>query len=331
LIADFVDNLSNWYVRRSRRRFWDGDNSALSTLHEALRTLTLVMAPFTPFITERVWQDLFSQSAGEPESVHLANWPSVDETVIDEALSRHMELVRSLVELGRGARAEAKVKTRQPLSRALVGAAEWDALSDELKAQVAEELNVQNIESLNSVDGDLVEISLKANFRALGKRYGGQTQSVASAVAAADAAPIAAAIRGTGTATIEIAGIGEVELTAEDVVITETPREGWAVMSDSGASVALDLELTAELRLLGLAREAVRIIQDARKNSGLEIGDRIQIAWNSESAETAEAMRAHADLISSEVLATEFVESSEVREFTIAENDFALAITFKKA
>ncbi|MEY4348013.1 MAG: hypothetical protein RIS43_432, partial [Actinomycetota bacterium] len=184
-IADFVDNLSNWYVRRNRRRFWDGDVAALSTLHEALKTLTQVMAPFMPFITERVWQDLFADDA--IPSVHLSQWPTIDNSIINEKLSSHMDLVRRLVELGRGARAEAKVKTRQPLGRALIGAAEWSELSPELQSQVAEELNVQSLESLATVGGDLVDVSIKANFRALGKRYGQQTQVVASAVAAADA------------------------------------------------------------------------------------------------------------------------------------------------
>jgi isoleucyl-tRNA synthetase len=330
LIADFVDNLSNWYVRRSRRRFWDGDDAALSTLHEALRTLTLVMAPFTPFITERVWQDLFAVS-GEGESVHLASWPSVEDTAIDETLSRHMNLVRQLVELGRGARAEAKVKTRQPLSRALVGAAEWSELSAELQAQVAEELNVQQVDSLATVGGDLVEISIKANFRALGKRYGGQTQQVAAAVAEADAAAIAAGIRQSNLATIEVAQIGTVELTSEDVVITETPREGWAVMSEAGASIALDLEVTSELRLLGLAREAIRLVQEARKNSGLAIGDRIEIHWSSNDTDTAAALRAHGELVAAEVLAVKFVENDSALEFDAGENDFALNLSFKKA
>ena len=228
LIADFIDNLSNWYVRRSRRRFWDGDAAALATLHEALSTVTLVMAPFTPFITEQVWQDLFASDDAQAPSVHLATWPAVSDSLINEPLNRHMDLVRRLVELGRGARAEAKVKTRQPLGRALIGAADWDDLSDELKAQVAEELNVQNVESLAAVGGDLVQISIKANFRALGKRYGQQTQEVATAVAAANAALIAAALRTDEVASIHVVGIGDVQLTSDDVVITEfcfcTPR-----------------------------------------------------------------------------------------------------------
>ena len=329
LIADFVDNLSNWYVRRSRRRFWDGDESALSTLHEAIRTLTMVMAPFTPFVTERVWQDLFAETE-KTESVHLSSWPTVDEKVIDEKLSSHMELVRRLVELGRGARAESKVKTRQPLGRALIGAAEWNELDAELKEQVAQELNVQSVESLSG-GSELVDVSIKANFRNLGKRYGGQTQVVASAVASADGAALANAIRATGSASLSVNEIGDVQLTEEDVIITETPREGWAVMSESGASVALDLEITPELKLLGLSREAIRLIQEARKNSGLAIGDRISVNWASTNAETAEALRTHAQAISSEVLATSFEESSESHEFAVPENEISLTLSFKVA
>jgi isoleucyl-tRNA synthetase len=289
----------------------------------------MVMAPFTPFVTERVWQDLFAETE-KTESVHLSSWPTVDTSVIDEKLSSHMELVRQLVELGRGARAESKVKTRQPLGRALIGAAQWNDLDAELKEQVAQELNVQSVESLSG-GSELVAVSIKANFRNLGKRYGGQTQIVASAIASADAAAIASAIRSAGSANIVVNEIGDVQLTEEDVIITETPREGWAVMSESGASVALDLEITPELKLLGLSREAIRLIQEARKNSGLAIGDRIAVNWSSANADTADALRTHAEAISGEVLATSFNESSDAFEFALPENEISLVLTFKIA
>ena len=329
LIADFVDNLSNWYVRRSRRRFWDGDNSALSTLHEALRTLTLVMAPFTPFVTERVWQDLFAETE-KVESVHLNTWPSVDPSVIDETLSGHMELVRRLVELGRGARAEAKVRTRQPLGRALIGASQWNDLDAELKEQVAAELNVQSVESLTG-GSELVDVSIKANFRNLGKRYGGQTQIVATAVANADSTKLASEINANGVAKIKVAEVGEVELMAEDVFITETPREGWAVMSESGASVALDLTVTPELKLLGLSREAIRLIQEARKTSGLAIGDRISVNWSSDNSDTSDALRMHGETVANEVLATSFNESADALIHSVPENEIGLKLTFSVA
>ena len=310
LIADYVDNLSNWYVRRSRRRFWDGDPVALTTLHECLQIVTLVMAPFTPFITERVWQDLYtSTSSTLPDSVHLAAWPQVDPTIIDDRLATDVALVRKLVELGRAARAEGKVKTRQPLSRALIGASGWDALTDELREQVAEELNVQSLQSLLDGDSGLVDVTVKANFRALGARYGKQTPIIANAIAAADPNAIAEALRTTGNATVQVPDIGDVDVTSDDVVVTETPREGWSVASEAGASVALDLSITPELALLGMAREVVRLLQDGRKSAGFEVSDRITVAWTAD-GELADALRTHADLIAGEVLATSFAEGT---------------------
>ena len=311
LIADYVDDLSNWYVRRSRRRFWDGDAAALATLHECLRIVTLVMAPFTPFITERVWSDLFhSTSPSLPDSVHLAQWPEVDPAIIDDRLSTDMALVRRLVELGRGARAEAKVRTRQPLSRALIGATGWESLDAELRAQVAEELNVQSLQSLLASEGDLVDVQAKANFRALGARFGKQTPLVANAIAGADAAALAEALRSTGSATVEAGELGQVHITADDVVITETPREGWAVASEAGASVALDLAISGELRRLGLAREVIRLIQEGRKGAGFEVSDRIVVRWDAPDAELANAITEHASAIAAEVLATDFASGT---------------------
>ena len=303
LIATFIDDLSNWYVRRSRRRFWDGDPAALSTLHEALRTVTLCMAPFTPFITERVWQDLFSVGDA-PDSVHLASWPTVDESIIDEKLATDMALVRRIVELGRAARATSGVRTRQPLRRALVSAPGWSDLSLAMRDQVCEELNIQSSDALDSDEAGLVDISMKANFRALGARFGKQTPLVANAITAADAVSLHASLRNMGTASLEAGELGTVEITPDDVVITETPREGWAVASEGGESVALDLTITDELRRAGLAREVVRAIQEARKNAGFEVSDRITLWWSSLDSDVMQMWADHADEIAGEVLAT---------------------------
>ena len=147
LLADHVDAMSNWYVRRSRRRFWDGDPSALSTLHECLYVVTLLLAPLVPFVTERIWQDVVRPVWPEvPDSVHLAVWPTVDGALVDEGLAEQMALVRRVVELGRSARSESKVRNRQPLGRALVGAPGWAGLPAELRQQVADELNVHGFE-----------------------------------------------------------------------------------------------------------------------------------------------------------------------------------------
>ncbi len=239
-LSTFVDDLSNWYVRRSRRRFWDGDPAALATLHATLDTLTRLLAPLTPFITERVWQDVVRPvDPSAPPSVHLADWPVHRPDDVDPALSEGVALTRRLVELGRAARAEAKVRTRQPLQRALVPSSAYARLDDALRAEIAEELNVGSVESLASA-GDLVDHSAKGNFRALGRRFAKQTPVVAAAIAAADPAALAGALAAQGRATVEVEG-EPVEVLAEEVILSERPREGWSVVNEQGETVALDL------------------------------------------------------------------------------------------
>jgi isoleucyl-tRNA synthetase len=307
LVAQFVDDLSNWYVRRSRRRFWDGEPAALATLHSTLETLTKLMAPLTPFITERVWQDVVRPTVADaPESVHLAAWPTFEEAQVDEGLSAAVALARRLVELGRAARADAKVRTRQPLRRALVGTAAWTALSEELRAEVADELNVGVLEPLSSAGADLVDHSAKGNFRALGKRFAKQTPRVAQAIADADAASLARALDTDGRAIVSVDG-EDVEVLPEEVIVSERPREGWSVVNEQGETVALDLELTPELVRAGIAREVVRLVQEARKNSGFDVSDRIALVWQAQD-ETAAALRENGPLVAGEVLAVEMHE-----------------------
>jgi isoleucyl-tRNA synthetase len=302
-LEKLIDDLSNWYVRVSRRRFWDGDPSALGTLHEVLEVLTRLMAPFTPFLAEvmhdalvvSVWDDL-------PDSVHLRDWPRVDGAFVDPHLAEQVALVRRLVDLGRTARAESRTKTRQPLSRALVSAQRWESLPAELQDLVALELNVVNLERLS---GDLVDVTAKANFRELGRRFGKEVQGVAKAIAQADAAAIAAALR-DGTATVTVDG-AEVTLAPDDVFVTETPREGWAVATFGGETIALDLTLTPELRRAGLVRDVVRLVQDARKSSGLDVSDRIELWWAAE-GELAEALHEGSLKLAEEVLAVSITE-----------------------
>lgn len=328
LLSAFVDDLSNWYVRRSRRRFWQGDKAALRTLHEVVETVTRLMAPLTPFITERVWQDLVVPVTPDaPESVHLSSWPKADLSAIDPALSTQMALVRRLVELGRATRAESGVKTRQPLSRALVAASGFETLSPELHAQITEELNVSSLASLSEVGGSLVDTTAKANFRALGKRFGKGVQAVAKAVANADAAALSLALR-EGTASVEVDG-ETVTLSPDEVIITETPREGWSVASDSGATVALDLEITPELRRAGLARDAIRLIQEARKNSGLDVADRIAVRWTSAAPATVEALTEHATLIADEVLALDYAQGEADPTYGEPFEDEGLSLAFR--
>jgi isoleucyl-tRNA synthetase len=332
LLSAFVDDLSNWYVRRSRRRFWDGDPAALATLHEALRVVTLCLAPFTPFITERVWQDLFRTTDPEaPMSVHLAAWPEADDALIDVELTEQMALVRRLVELGRAARASSSVRTRQPLRRALISAAGWASLPADLRQQVAEELNVLSLEALADESAGLVDVSVKANFRSLGQRFGKQTPLVAAAIAAADPAAIVRALRESGTVTVEAGDLGSVDVTDADVVVTETPQEGWAVVTESGESLALDLHIDDELRRAGLAREVVRTLQEGRKAAGLDVSDRIAVRWASDDAELHAAITEHSVLIAAEVLATSMVEGSSEQGSTEVTTDLPAALWLARA
>ena len=322
LIADLIDDLSNWYVRRSRRRFWNADPTALQTLHVCLRDLLLIMAPFTPFVTERLWQDLFAAAEGV-DSVHLAAWPAVDEALIDEDLEEQMALVRRLVELGRAARAESGIKIRQPLSRALVAAERWSDLDEQARQQIADELNVLSLESLSDAEA-LVHVTVKPNFRTLGKRFGKRTPLVAAAIGAAEASELAAQIRrGEGQVQVE----GEtLSLTAEEVIVTEVPQEGWTVASGGGESLALDLHLDDELLLLGTARDIVRTLQQARKDSGFEVTDRITVLWQSDDERVAQAFATHGQLIGHEVLATEIVETKAPAAMNLSDPDMRVAL-----
>jgi isoleucyl-tRNA synthetase len=324
-IAEYVDDLSNWYVRRSRRRFWDADHAALSTLHHCLKVVTQVMAPFTPFITERVWQDLYTTA--DTESVHLSNWPQWSDDQISDTLRDQVDLTRRLVELGRSARAASGVKTRQPLQRALVAAPGWDALPEGLQAQIRDEVNVLSLESLSGT-GELVDVSLKANFKTLGARFGKSTPEIAAAVAAANANALVEALR-SGSATVTASGV-DYEIGPDDVVVTEVPREGWTVASDSGESLALDLALTPELIGQGIARDVTRLIQDARKTSGLDISDRITVTWESGNEATASALNSHADLVASEVLATTWTQGA-VSNATASDDELELKVLITKA
>jgi isoleucyl-tRNA synthetase len=314
-LATFVDDLSNWYVRRSRRRFWAGDPSALATLHTCLEVLTRLLAPITPFLTERVWQDVVRPvTLAAAESVHLASWPKVAldvESATGPAvnLPQHMALIRRLVELGRAARAESGFRTRQPLRRALVIAPGWGDVPADLQAELAAELNVGAVETLSAGGSaeELVEVSVKPQFRSLGKRFGQRTQAVAAAIGSAPAGPLATALRADGRATIEVGG-EVVELEVDDVTVHESPRAGWTVASAAGETIGLDLAMTPDLVAAGIAREVVREVQELRKSAGLEITDRILLRWHSSDAGVTEAIQANVLMLADEVLATVVAE-----------------------
>jgi isoleucyl-tRNA synthetase len=304
-LARFIDDLSNWYVRRSRRRFWDGDTAALGTLHECLVTLTKLLAPLVPFITEQVWQELVRPTdATAVASVHLANWPVAQSSAIDTQLGSQVALTRRIVELGRATRAESGIKIRQPLGRALIAASGWSTLPEQMREQIADELNVQTLQDIASADGDLVDISVKANFKSLGAKFGGAVQEISKAIAATDATALVKTLRAAGTTTV-----GAWEIALDDLVITEVPKSGWSVSSHDGESVALDLELTPALIAAGSVREVIRFIQERRKSDGFDISDRIKLTWNA-TDEIAAAIESDKQHIADEVLAVSMVRDN---------------------
>jgi len=196
------------------------------------------------------------------------------------------------------------VRTRQPLRRALIGAAGFDALPSELRAQIAAELNVSRLEVLGEA-GELVDYTVKPNFRALGRRFRARTPAVAAAVLAVPAADIAAAVL-TGR-TVAVDSDGEPVLVGpDDVIVTQTPRAGWAVATEAGETVAVDITVSPELRQEGLAREVIRLVQEARKNDGLEVTDRIWLRWAADDPDMVMALTEHAELIAGEVLAVDY-------------------------
>lgn len=311
LLAAFIDDLSNWYVRRSRRRFWDGDEVALNTLYFCLKNLTLLLAPMVPFIAEHVWQSLIKVAeADQVESVHLADFPVANEKIIDENLSTSVALSRRLVELGRSARAESGVKIRQPLSRALVSAPGWAKISEEIKTHIAEELNILKLDGIHVAEADLVDVSVKANFRTLGTKFGADVQIIAKAITSANHSEMVKHLRENKSfkLTVELTnGSKSAEIDIDDLVVTETPRTGWSVASHAGESLALDLALTPELIQSGLVREVIRAIQEERKKIGLDVSDRISVNWNAPD-QVASAITSAVAEISAEVLATNLVQ-----------------------
>jgi isoleucyl-tRNA synthetase len=312
LLAAFIDDLSNWYVRRSRRRFWDGDEVALNTLYFCLKNLNLLLAPMVPFIAEHVWQSLIKVAeADQVESVHLADFPVANKKMIDENLSTSVALSRRLVELGRSARAESGVKIRQPLSRALVSAPGWAKISEEIKTHIAEELNILKLDGIHVAEADLVDVSVKANFRTLGTKFGADVQIIAKAITSANHSEMVKHLRENKSfnLTVELTnGSKSAEIDIDDLVVTETPRTGWSVASHAGESLALDLALTPELIQSGLVREVIRAIQEERKKIGLDVSDRISVNWNAPD-QVASAITSAVAEISAEVLATNLVQN----------------------
>jgi len=273
-IAELLDDLSNWYVRRSRRRFWDADPAAFETLRTCLLALVKLLAPFCPFIADEIYDNL----DGELASVHLCDFPAPEDAgERDEELEQAMALARETVRLGLGARGKAKIKVRQPLREAVVVAdtREREAIG-RLVDVVREELNVERVRFVAAAE-ELGSYEIKANYRTLGPKFGKDMPQAADAVAALDPRHVAATLRGGGTVGISVGGRDH-GLGPDDVILTMRPPEGYSVEREGAHAVALDLEIDEHLREAGRAREVVHAVQNARKNAGLAVEDRIRLS-----------------------------------------------------
>jgi isoleucyl-tRNA synthetase len=291
-IAQFVDDLSNWYVRLSRRRFWDGDRVAFETLHYSLVTVAKLLAPLTPFVADEIYENL----DGTEPSVHLCDFPVPGGR--DEQLEWQMQVVRDAVELGRAARAHAKLKVRQPLREAIVVAADRErAAIERLDSLLTEELNVKGVRYVSEAD-ELGRFELKPNYRSLGPRFGKQMPQVAAAIASLDPARLRAGER----VGLHVDG-HEHEIGPDDVLMTLQPLEGYQVERSGTHAVALNLDVDEELQREAIAREIVHAVQGARKDAGLNVEDRIALSLGGD-GELLAAARAHADYLARETLAT---------------------------
>lgn len=306
-IIGFVGDLTNWYIRRSRRRFWAhrgaADNhdkmAAFATLYEVLATFSRVAAPILPFVTEEIYQGLVRRV--DPEalpSVHHTDYPEADIDAIDEELERSMATVRTVVNLGRGLRRRNDLRVRQPLASVTVvtrSAVEQAAVSNHAEL-IADELNVASVQ-VHADEAGLVDLEAKANFKVLGPRYGRDMKTVASKIANLDHDAIVGILDG---GTISVDGF---TFSEDDIVVSRRPRSGTVVASEGSISVALDSTITRDLRIEGLARELINRVQGMRRRLDLEVTDRIDVVWASDDAEVSSVFEQHADMIAGEVLA----------------------------
>jgi isoleucyl-tRNA synthetase len=317
-LVALVDDLSNWYVRCNRRRFWRTDPTAprsdslaaQATLLEVLQRITLLLAPFCPFLSERLYGELFD---GDDEaSVHLADWPVGDAPRRDESLERSMDVARRLTSLGRAARAEAGIKVRQPLSRALVFLPSGASMPP--GGVVEEELNVDHLEYGTNL-ADVLSFELIPNFRTVGPRLGESVKELKPALKELDSVMAAETLESGGTITVTLS-TGTFELGGEDIELRVKSQGGYAVSRDGGEVIALDLTLDDDLRRRGYLRDVIRQVQDLRKNSGFEVSDRIILHVTG-----IEDLSEGFDLLASEVLAVEIIVGAGLGEGTTLELD----------
>ena len=309
-IEGFLDDLSNWYVRRSRRRFWKSEhdqdkNTAYATLYHLLVKFVRLLAPFVPFVAETIYQNLVCSVQPQAyKSVHHTAWPVFDSQVIDESLLEEMALARQVASLGLSARNAVGIKVRQPLSRALAYTGSKRTLRDELIAIVNDELNIKSFEFVEQAS-QLVTYRILPDNQKLGPRFGSQFPNIRSILAAVDPAEVAASVQAGSPVSLLVDG-QVIELASDEVLVQTLPAEGLAVAFDKQATVAVDATITPELRLEGLAREVVRRIQSMRKEAGFDIADRITTYYQAE-GEFEVVFKEWSEYIKSETLTTDFV------------------------
>ena len=281
LINEFVDSLSNWYVRRSRERFWasgetQDKTAAFTTLNYVLVGLCKLASPFVPAITEQIYQNVVrSVDENAPISIHLCDYPVCDESLIDETLNVGMEKVLEIVVLGRASRNASNIKNRQPLSKIIVASAEKIELSDELKDLIADELNVMEVEFKHDAK-EYLNYDLKPQLKILGPKYGSKLGAIRNYLSNCDACDVVDTVNAGGTVKFDADGV-EVELSKEDLLIAPKSKEGFTSESDGKVTVVLSTELTEELLNLGLVREFISKVQQTRKDTGFEVTDHIVI------------------------------------------------------
>lgn len=310
----FVDDLSNWYVRRARRKFWEEEPEAFATLWETLETLSRLLAPFTPFAAESLYQGLHSFHQAPFASVHLADWPSHDEALIDEALLESTAVLQKVVSLGRAARSESGHRVRQPLPEVLVrvrNEAEQAAL-EQLVDQLLEELNVKSLRFLGSNE-EFLEYDLKPNLRIVGRKYGKLVPALKARLTELNGKEVAAAVAAGQSYAVEVEG-QTLQLEAEEVLVEARSPGGYAAQEDGGYLVALSTELTPELEREGLARDLVRHVQELRKGSGLEISDRIALHISGVSEMLRQTVEEHRQSITAETLAVSLSSEAPLPE-----------------
>jgi isoleucyl-tRNA synthetase len=348
-INAFVDGLSNWYVRRSRDRFWAKMDSehrqekldAYWTLYECLVTTCKLIAPFTPFLAETMWRNLASASAsggrqppdGPAESVHLCEFPTGDNSVVDETLSTRMQLLREIASLGLSARMANKLKVRQPLAKVevILSDTKHQAWLEEHDELLKDELNVKKIEYTTKAD-QYITYQVQPNFKKLGPRLGKLLPACKQALTTADGGKLLAEMTASGKVTLTLDG-QPVELDSEDIQVRLQAKPGWAAAQGAGCVVVLATELTLELIDEGKARDLVRIIQDRRKELDLQFTDRIEVGIVGASADLRRAIEANRDYLCSETLAAKLVfESlSGVEGVEVEIGDEKITLYLKKA